>query len=244
MELGVQDVVVERCAPFIWEDYLALDAKLSLCLGSGDFDEPNLSNLDFCFSPLSQVGGHFCVAPAELAMEHKKTSPKKTLFDVEHGPRIGTLHEILGMAPEELHEAYPFTAGLVFNQKMLRGEFQASHVPDEVVLVGSKIYPMPANHYTFHGTLPGNRAPHRWVVGNEAGEILPLFLEIAWKAIESGEERYSTATGLRLDTQQVARLYAMVREAQLRAIPPFDVHRDQPRPWLSTLGSPSSVTAP
>ena len=177
-------------------------------------------------------------------MEHKKTSPKKTLFDVEHGPRIGTLHEILGMAPEELHEAYPFTAGLVFNQKMLRGEFQVSHVPDEVVLVGSKIYPMPANHYTFPGTLPGNRAPHRWVVGNEAGEILPLFLEIAWKAIESGEERYSTATGLRLDTQQVARLYAMVREAQLRAIPPFDVHRDPPRPWLSTLGSPSSVTAP
>lgn len=156
----------------------------------------------------------------------------EVLFEKAYGPRVATVHGVLQLTAEQLHEAYPFTSTLVFNETMQRGEFNESNVPPEACVTGSQASLLPPrDHGRSDSCLPERRVTHRWVVGNEQGEILPRYLQNAWIAIESGEELYSNAVRLRVDTPQVARLFAMIREAQLRAVSPFDVVRNPTVPF-------------
>jgi len=81
-------------------------------------------------------------------------------------------HHILMMTEEQLHEAHPFVVSLVFNEVMKKKDFNEKNVPDEACIMGVRM---------------DNRKTHRFVVGNEQGEILPRFLSAKWIAIESGK---------------------------------------------------------
>jgi len=168
-----------------------------------------------------------------------------TLFGVSHGPRNPAFQRILNMTEEELHEAYPFTSELVFNEKMQRGEFSEARVPESACFYGNKPVLMPQqNRDGEYLTLPERRSTHRWVVGNEAGEILPRYLESAFVAMESGDELFNDVTRTRTSDPQRMRLYAIIRQAQLRAISPFDVGRNAPlsnaKAWSPMTASPAS----
>ena len=99
----------------------------------------------------------------------------------------------------ELHERFPWTASLVFNTEMKKGGFSEKHVPSDSYLVGSK-------------KTKGVPVEHRWVVGNEQGEILPAFLLCKLQAIESGKA--FGPHGIRTDEEQRSRMYAMLRKGQ------------------------------
>ena len=141
----------------------------------------------------------------------------KTLYDIKHGARLDTHHEILALSQDELRERHPWTKGLRFNERMLRGEFDESCVPDDSCLFG---------------TAP--RGAKRWVIGNEQGEILPAYLHAAWCMIEARKERgdaHSEPEHVMANDAQRQKLYAIIREAQLRALPPFDTSRNEPVSW-------------
>jgi hypothetical protein len=61
---------------------------------------------------------------------------------------------------------------------------------------------------------------HKFVVGNQQGEILPKMLFCKFKAIESSKVWGNPLT-ITVTDEQRDRLYAMAREAQLREISPF-----------------------
>ena len=60
----------------------------------------------------------------------------------------------------ELHEAHPFTEALVFNEVMLKKDFDERAVPDGSCIMG----------------VDKDGKQHRFCVGNEQGEILPKLL--------------------------------------------------------------------
>ena len=168
----------------------------------------------------------FCLPPMGQA---------KTLFGETHGPRLDTFQMVLQLSTAELHDAHPWTSDLIFNEKLQRGEFDQSK---GMSILGTKpkvLPPRDRSPFQFgpRAQADPGRTAHRWVIGNEAGELIPQMLHIAFKAIESGAEEYSDAERGSTDDAQRLRMYAMVREAQLRAIPPFDVSRAAPQPWAS-----------
>ena len=74
----------------------------------------------------------------------------------------------------------------------------------------------------------------RRVIGNEQGEILPAYLHAAWCMIEARKERgdaHSEPEHVMANDAQRQKLYAIIREAQLRALPPFDTSRNEPVSW-------------
>eukprot|EP00316_Scyphosphaera_apsteinii_P003732 CAMPEP_0119319200 /NCGR_PEP_ID=MMETSP1333-20130426/48726_1 /TAXON_ID=418940 /ORGANISM="Scyphosphaera apsteinii, Strain RCC1455" /LENGTH=109 /DNA_ID=CAMNT_0007325555 /DNA_START=139 /DNA_END=468 /DNA_ORIENTATION=- len=92
---------------------------------------------------------------------------------------------------------------------MAKKQFDEKAVPDASCLLGVK----------------EDGSQHRWVVGNEEGEILPKFLWAKFVAIESGKV-FGKPLKTTTDVTQRDRLYAMAREAQLRGIQPFKLKEE------------------
>jgi len=114
------------------------------------------------------------------------------------------------MDAAELHEAHPFTEALTFNEVMAKKEFTERAVPDESCIMG----------------VDKDGKQHRFCVGNEQGELLPKFLMAKLIAIESNKVFGQCMTITTSDDQR-DRLYAMVREAQLRGIKPLAVQPEK-----------------
>jgi len=92
-------------------------------------------------------------------------------LETVYGDRSQRHHDIMTMALEDLHENHPFVQDITFNETMLKKEFNEKNVPDSSCLFGVK----------------ENGKEHRFVIGNEQGEILPKLLFAKFKMIESGQ---------------------------------------------------------
>ena len=77
-----------------------------------------------------------------------------------YGERKDRHQEIMMMNSRALHEMFPFTATLKFNEVLTKGQFVEKNIPDESCIFG----------------LATDGTQHRFCVGNEEGEILPKFL--------------------------------------------------------------------
>ena len=130
-------------------------------------------------------------------------------YDALYGDRSRRHDEILTLSAGALHARFPFTVELKFNTTMTKksgySESQAKKVAASFL----------------HGT-KANGKPHQWVFGNQFGEVLPKFLMIKWQTIESGIA-FGNAHGVETPEDQKDKLYAMVREAQLRDIAPLAI---------------------
>ena len=135
-------------------------------------------------------------------------------IDDVYGDRADHHQEIMMMTAEELHAAHPFTATIKFNLSMTKMQFNEKAV---------KRAASPAS--CILGTAKDGSS-HSWVVGNEAGEVLPKFLMAKLIAIESGKVWGNSVT-IRTSDSERARLYAMVREAQLRDIAPLAIKKEK-----------------
>lgn len=100
-----------------------------------------------------------------------KAKANKRVQEKMYGDRDRAHHLIMTMEAEDLHEEYPFTEELVFNQTMKKKDFNQKKVPDESCLIGTK----------------KDGKIHRFVIGNEQGEILPQLLNAKWQCIESNK---------------------------------------------------------
>ena len=197
--------------------------------------------------------------------------------DDVYGQRKDRHQRILMMNETELHSEYLWTSALTFNTSMTKKEIneksiKAGNAPEASTILGDKA-----------------GATHRWVIGNEAGEVLPRFLMQKFIVIEviflplSAEPHFActgTLTDIppphhvccavrrayhsqtyRLHTTYAAqsgkvygretdivtsdaerdRLFAMVREAQLRGIQPLALKEDKPKG--SKKRAPASMNA-
>lgn len=88
-----------------------------------------------------------------------------------YGNRSQRHHAIFTMSEEGLHDEYPWVESLTFNITMTKKEFNEAKVPDASCLFGTK----------------QDGSTHRFVVGNEQGEILPKLLFAKFQMIESGK---------------------------------------------------------
>ena len=93
-------------------------------------------------------------AATKASTKTKKPTTKEKIY----GDRSMHHHGILQMSADELHEAYPFTVDLIFNTVMTKKEFHEKKVPDASCLFGTE---------------KDGTTAHRFVIGNEQGEILP-----------------------------------------------------------------------
>ena len=183
-------------------------------------------------------------------MPAKKAPARKVLAGERHGSRLFShCEEALRMSPVELHDAYPWTADLAFNETMRRGDpgFDEATIPDEMCIFGSKASNVEPRNIGPRGLRRGQlRTAHHWVIGNDAGEILPYHLYAAFVAIESGVDQSIHVRDARADDDERARMYAIVREAQARAIAPFDLRRNPipPQPWAEIKPSSAAKQQP
>ena len=123
------------------------------------------------------------------------------------------------LTADELAERFPWTDRLAFNTDMKKGAFKEKNVPAGSYLVGTK------------QDKGGQQIEHRWVVGNEQGEILPSFLLCKLQAIESGKA--FGPHGISTNDGERARMYAMLRKGQLLGI--FDGGCPEARAPLASL---------
>jgi hypothetical protein len=135
------------------------------------------------------------------------------------------------MDPDELHEAFPWTTELLFNEAMTKADLGKEHlVPDKHCLFGTK----------------QDGTTHRFIIANRQGEILPRFLNSKWILFESGKA-FGNVTTTKVNKGEKTKckckvninescacftavapnnnsrcflliVYAMVREAQVRGI--------------------------
>ena len=131
-----------------------------------------------------------------------------------YGERKDRHQLIMMMNADELHEAHPWTAQLSFNQAQLKKE------------IDEKAIKKAASPSSCILGCAADGSPHSWVVGNEAGELLPKFLMAKLQVIESGKV-YGRFCSITTNDEEKDRLFAMVREAQLRGIPPLAIKKER-----------------
>ena len=129
--------------------------------------------------------------------------------DSVYGERKDRHQAILLMDPSALHDRFPWTAKLVFNESMMKSELDEKKIKEEGGAPKTS---------TILGDKDGE--VHRWVIGNEAGEILPKFLLAKFITIESGKV-FGRPTSIVTGDEERDRLFAIVREAQLRGVQPL-----------------------
>ena len=157
-------------------------------------------------------------------------------YDALYGDRSRRHDEILTLSAGALHARFPFTVELKFNLTMTKKSgFSESQAKKNAASF-------------LHGT-KANGKPHQWVFGNQFGEVLPKFLMTKWQVREPAQLRYCCASaastssdssvvsgqtiesgiafgnahGVETPEDQKDKLYAMVREAQLRDIAPLAI---------------------
>ena len=130
------------------------------------------------------------------------------------GERKDRHQRILLLSATELHSEFPWTQDLVFNEQMKKGEFSEARIKDSSAPVTSCIF----------GHKDGKT--HVWVVGNEEGEILPKFLLAKFITIESGRA-FGNVVSIVTEDSERDKLFAMVREAQVRGIQPLAIKEDK-----------------
>ena len=129
--------------------------------------------------------------------------------DNVYGERKDRHQAILLMDASALHLAFPWTSDLVFNESMMKSELDEKKIkekdgaPKTSTILGDK-----------------DGEVHRWIIGNEAGEILPKFLLAKFITIESGKV-FGNKTSIVTSDEERDRLFATVREAQLRGVQPL-----------------------
>ena len=131
-----------------------------------------------------------------------------------YGERKDRHQRILLLSSGALHAEFPWTADLVFNERMKKGEFSEKAIKDAGAPATSCIF----------GDKDGRS--HAWVVGNEQGEVLPKILMAKLITIESSKVFGNVTTIVTGDAER-DRLFAMVREAQLRGIPPLAIKKEK-----------------
>ena len=129
--------------------------------------------------------------------------------DSVYGERKDRHQAILLMDASALHDRFPWSAKLVFNESMMKSELDEKKIKEEGGAPKTS---------TILGDKDGE--VHRWVIGNEAGEILPKFLLAKFITIESGKV-FGRPTSIVTGDEERDRLFAIVREAQLRGVQPL-----------------------
>ena len=145
--------------------------------------------------------------------------------DDVYGDRSARHQRIMMLSASALHDEFPWTADLAFNSSMTKGQFDEKAIPDASCIMGSKA-----------------GVEHRYCVGNEQGEILPKFLMAKLVVIESGKTFGRPSTIVTNDSER-DRLFAMVREAQIRGIQPLAIKEEKkkrPRAPAPEEGGPTT----